>query len=293
MTETQFEAVTMLAADATIHERMVQVLGDLPAIGKDSRNQQQQFNYRSHDDVLNALNPLLARHGIYVVPRVLERETGERATRSGGVLYEVNLLVEYTFYGLRGDSIVASAWGEGTDSGDKSTNKAMTMAMKAVLAQAFAISVAENQDADGQSPEPTTGRGGRDRPERTEFDPALDWLPDAIRGDDMYKRIGQALTGIDPTIDWQETLKPLLVGVFGVEAREDVPADSQPEFWRRLSNAVAKVGDNEPFGDDEKIVDAFAWAFQGVRTNVVVEGKIADAEALLAEEAAAAAASDA
>jgi len=142
----------------TIHERMSAILAELPAIGKDSRNTSQGFMYRSHDDVLNALNPLLAKWGVFVVPFVQERITGERRTSKGSTLYEVNLLVRYTFYGLGGDSLVASAWGEGTDSGDKSTNKAMTMAFKNVLAQSFAVSTADTIDSDAHTDEETTGR---------------------------------------------------------------------------------------------------------------------------------------
>ena len=141
----------------TIHERMVAILAELPAIGKTSENMQQKFMYRSHDDVLNALNPLLAKHGVYVVPEVLERVTAQRTTKSGSTMYEVNLHVRYCFIAAGGDWIAASAWGEGTDSGDKATNKAMTMAMKNVLAQSFAISTADTIDADGGTPEETTG----------------------------------------------------------------------------------------------------------------------------------------
>ena len=42
--------------------------------------------------------------------------------------------------------------------GDKATNKAMTMAFKNVLNQAFAISTAETVDSDGQMPEETVQR---------------------------------------------------------------------------------------------------------------------------------------
>lgn len=180
---------------ASIHQRMAGILGELPAIGKDAYNQQQSFHYRSHDDVLNALNPLLAKWGVFLVPHVLERTTSERKTRSGGTLYEVNLHVQYTFYGVGGDSIVASAWGEGTDSGDKSTNKAMTMAFKNVLAQAFAVSTADTIDADGHTDEETTGRtdgraGRRFAPELEaiiEEVKALD--PDPAHGGNHYYQV--------------------------------------------------------------------------------------------------------
>jgi hypothetical protein len=143
-----------------IHNRMNAILAELPAIGKSERNEQQQFMFRGHDQVLNALNPLLAKHGVYATPDVLERVTAQRQTRSGGVMYEVNLHVRYTFYASDGSSISASAWGEGTDSGDKSTNKAMTMAFKNVLNQVFAINTQETQnlDTDRSHPEETVAR---------------------------------------------------------------------------------------------------------------------------------------
>ena len=141
-----------------VHQRMVSILAELPAIGKDTKNQQQGFMYRSHDHVLNALNPLLAKHGVFVVPNVLERITGERHTKSGSVMYEVNLRVEFTFYGAAGDSVTGSAWGEGTDTGDKATNKAMTMAFKNILAQSFAVSTSDTIDSDAHSPEDTVAR---------------------------------------------------------------------------------------------------------------------------------------
>lgn len=145
---------------SAVHEAMIAVLGELPAIGKNQRNQQQGFNFRGIDDVLNALNPVLAKYGLYYVPTVLERVAAQRTTAKGGVMYEVNLHVQYTFYANDGSSITASGWGEGTDSGDKATSKAMTMAMKYVLFQVFAISTEEASYSDGDShtPPETTGR---------------------------------------------------------------------------------------------------------------------------------------
>lgn len=141
----------------SIHRRMALVLADLPAIGKNQRNSEQGFMFRGYDDVMNALNPVLARHGVFFVPDVIERLTDKRATRSGGVMYEVNLHVRFTFYGPDGDSVTASGWGEGTDMGDKATNKAMTNALKYVLFQTFAISTQEahETDTDRTTPEGT------------------------------------------------------------------------------------------------------------------------------------------
>lgn len=143
-------------APAPIHVLMARVLADMPAIGKNQRNQQQGFNFRGIDDVLDALHPLLGRHGVFYVPDVIERVAEERPTRSGGVLYTVHLHVRFRFYGPAGDYVEASGWGEGTDSGDKATNKAMTGAQKYVLFQVFAISTNEQAQEDSdrlQAPE--------------------------------------------------------------------------------------------------------------------------------------------
>lgn len=139
----------------TIHERMVAILSDLPPIGKDQKNVQQNFMFRGHDDVLNALNPLFAKHGVFVTPTVLGREISQRTTAGGKAMFEVSLLVEYSFHGLAGDCVRASSWGEGTDMGDKATSKAMTMAFKSVLNQAFAISNKEIADPDALTAEET------------------------------------------------------------------------------------------------------------------------------------------
>jgi hypothetical protein len=237
------EGLLFHADGRSIHQRMIAVLDELPAIGKDQRNEQQKFMYRGHDDVMNALNPLLAKHGIYFVPRVLERVPGERTTQRGTTMYEVNLLVEFTFYGAQGDSVTASAWGEGTDSGDKSTNKAMTMALKNVVAQAFALATQELSDADAGSPEETNrgGGGGRaDRPREPQaFDPATMLLPKARRGVEAGAELSETQKRIAENLDWPAMLEAAATFVLG--PREGRTPAQRTELMRRWSNTIAKL----------------------------------------------------
>lgn len=141
----------------SVHVLMGRILADLPAIGKNQRNSEQGFMFRGMDDVLDALNPIMAKHGVFCVPDVCERVAAQRTTRGGATMYEVNLHVRFTFYGPNGDSVRGSGWGEGTDMGDKATNKAMTNAFKYVLFQTFAISTREaaETDNDRHTPEET------------------------------------------------------------------------------------------------------------------------------------------
>jgi hypothetical protein len=148
----------------TIHKAMAGVLADLPAIGKNQRNQQQGFSFRGIDDVLDALNPVLAKHGVFFMPEVLERLDSGRTTGNNKTMWVVNLHVRYRFYGPRGDFVEATGWGEGTDMGDKATQKAMTGALKYVLFQVFAIATHEQADADSDltTPEPSQRRSKED-----------------------------------------------------------------------------------------------------------------------------------
>ncbi len=145
--------------EATIYERMTAILAELPPIGKTQKNTQQNFMFRGQDDMLNALNPLLAKHGVFIIPDVLERRTDHRTTAKGSIMFEVDLLIRFTAYGAAGDSVSGSAWGEGTDMGDKATSKAMTMAFKYWITQAFAISTAEAPDPDRDTPQESSSRG--------------------------------------------------------------------------------------------------------------------------------------
>jgi len=147
----------------TIYEAMAAVMAELPAIPKDQLNTQQNFRYRGIDQVMTALHPLLAKQGIFFAPDVVERIDGTRPTRGGGTLYTVLLHVRYTFYGPGGDSFTASGWGEGTDAGDKATNKAMTGAMKYVLFQVFAVGTDDAVDPDASSPDPAPQQRGQKR----------------------------------------------------------------------------------------------------------------------------------
>lgn len=139
--------------EPSVFERVAAVIEELPAIGKEQKNIQQNFKFRGIDDIMRALKPALAKHQVVVVPDVIERIDAERPTARGGTLYTVLLHVRFTFYGPAGDSFTASGWGEGTDSGDKATNKSMTSAFKYVLVQVFAIADAGTADADAESPE--------------------------------------------------------------------------------------------------------------------------------------------
>lgn len=136
-----------------IFESITSIMEEVPAIGKEKLNKQQGFKFRGIDDVMNALQPLLSKHKVFIVPEILEQTREERTTQKGGNLIYSICKIKYKFYAEDGSYIEAITIGEGMDSGDKATNKAMAIAMKYALFQVFCIPTEEMKDPDGETPE--------------------------------------------------------------------------------------------------------------------------------------------
>ncbi len=124
-------------------------------ITKDRRNSQQGYSFRGIDDIFNALAPLLAEHGLCILPRMVSRTVAERATKQGGALFYVTVEAEFDFIAAAdGSKHTVRTFGEAMDSGDKATNKAMSAAYKYAALQAFAIPTEGDNDADATTHEP-------------------------------------------------------------------------------------------------------------------------------------------
>lgn len=136
-----------------IYESITKIMEEIPAIGKDQTNKTQGFKYRGIDDVMNTLQPLLSKNKVFIVPQILEQTREERTTNKGGNLIYSICKIKYIFYAEDGTYIEAVTVGEGMDSGDKATNKAMAIAMKYALFQVFCIPTEEMKDPDGETPE--------------------------------------------------------------------------------------------------------------------------------------------
>lgn len=121
-------------------------------ISKDRRNQQQGFNFRGIDQVYNALAPALVNHGLLILPRITERTVTERVNQKGTVLFYVVVKAEFDFVSTEDGSVhTVTTYGEAMDSGDKATNKAMSIAYKYAAFQAFCIPTEETAvDADAE-----------------------------------------------------------------------------------------------------------------------------------------------
>lgn len=116
-------------------------------IGKNSKNESQGFKFRGIDDVLNRLSKHLVEANLVIIPQVLSRDVHERTNARGNALFYVTLNVAYTIKSaIDGSETVVVTVGEAMDSGDKATNKALSIAYKYMAFQLFAIPIDEDPD---------------------------------------------------------------------------------------------------------------------------------------------------
>jgi hypothetical protein len=135
-----------------IYKAINAVQTELSTIGITKDKQGAGYKFRGIDDVYNAISPLLAKHGLCILPRVLTRECVERVSKAGGALFYVTVEVEFDFVSAEdGSKHTVKTFGEAMDSSDKATNKAMSAAYKYAAFQAFSIPTEADNDADSSS----------------------------------------------------------------------------------------------------------------------------------------------
>ena len=225
-----------------IYEAIGSIMKKGVAIGKEKRNQQQNFMYRGIDDVMNVFQPLMSEAGIFMVPEVLEAKREERQSSRGGNLIYSILKVGYTFYAEDGSSVSAVVVGEGMDSGDKASNKAMAVAMKYAMFQTFCIPTEEMPDPDAETPPPSRPqKPAQQRPQQPQqpaprpeapqqqapqqaarrqrqAPPPPDVYPEPMEDEDGYyicKDCGQIIAGI--TLQNGQQMSPKDVAVMGMQ----------------------------------------------------------------------------
>ena len=168
-----------------IHEGLSKAIKNVAAamsqdgISKARKNQQQGYNFRGIDDVLNALSSALVEAGLVILPRVTARDVVERQTAKGGALFYVTVEVEFDLVAVEdGSKHTVKTYGEAMDSADKATNKAMSAAYKYLALLTFCIPTEATPDNDADftnmrcqesKSSPTPGATNAPQPLRSEW----------------------------------------------------------------------------------------------------------------------------
>jgi hypothetical protein len=163
----------MSDTEPKVYAAIAAVAGEIgkEGIAKGRKNQQQGYAFRGIDEIYNALSPVISKHKLCILPRILSRALTERQTQKGGVLFSVVVEAEFDFISAEdGSRHVVRTFGEAMDSADKATNKAMSAAYKYAAMQAFCIPTEGDADADADSHEVAPKRAARAPANETPFD---------------------------------------------------------------------------------------------------------------------------
>ncbi len=137
-----------------IYTQMAKIQADADGLTKEQQNKQQGFMYRGIDDAYNYLHDIFSKHQVFTVPRVTRIDREERMSKAGSVLMYTLLTVEYDFVAIDGSIVTTCVIGEAMDSGDKSCNKALSIAHKLALFQITMLPTMLSADADAEIHEP-------------------------------------------------------------------------------------------------------------------------------------------
>lgn len=139
----------------TIFEALSAAMAEVQAVGKGDRNNEQGYNFRGIDAVVNAVGPVFRKHGIVPVPVKTTANYRDVLTSREKRSRECTVNVTYRFYGPAGDFIDAEVPGESMDFGDKGAPKAMSVAYRIALLQTLCIPTHE-PEPDSQTYERAT-----------------------------------------------------------------------------------------------------------------------------------------
>jgi len=168
-----------------VNMALLAIVKECKPIPKNGFNAFQKYYYHMEADVINTIRPLCVKHGIVVTSEVLDHEVIEAGKTKGGTLqFLTTLRIRFTFTHAETDTSTCSIMvGQGMDSGDKGSNKAITGASKYALMKALMIS--DGDDAEGYA-DKDVATFGDDEPEK--LPPVVEMMESIVKGLAVLKK---------------------------------------------------------------------------------------------------------
>jgi hypothetical protein len=135
-----------------INQKIVTIMKEAQAIGKNGRNDRQHYDYVQAADVIREVRGLLVAQGLRLKSEVIgiERQPCGKQTLA-------TLSIKYSLIDAEtGEADVTTVIAEGADTGDKAINKAMTSGLKYYFRDMFLLDFAD--DAEAINSETTQGQ---------------------------------------------------------------------------------------------------------------------------------------
>lgn len=132
-----------------INQKIVSIMKEAQAIGKNGRNDRQHYDYVQAADVIREVRGLLVSQGLRLKSEVIsiERQPCGKQTLA-------TLSIKYSLIDAEtGEADVTTVIAEGADTGDKAINKAMTSGLKYYFRDMFLLDFADDAEAVNSEPQ--------------------------------------------------------------------------------------------------------------------------------------------
>jgi hypothetical protein len=138
----------------TLIRKLADIMGEVERVPKSGRNEFHRYDYATEADIAAAVRSGMAKRAVMLIPSVRNTEWTELPTKSGKMRL-CTLTVDFTLHdGDSGETLTYTVLGEGSDSGDKATYKALTGAEKYALLKIFLIPTGDDPENDARHPPP-------------------------------------------------------------------------------------------------------------------------------------------
>ena len=162
----------LLTALATAYAKCgyVQKKGRMEGVAK--------YSYAKETDFIEAVRPVFLEHGLTISPCGVSQLHHDQYHSAKGTIFN-RIVGVFTFrlgHSASGETMEVTALGEGVDSGDKASYKAMTGALKYALRQTLLIETGD--DPDDEQPEPRAEPVNQLTEKQQAF---VNWVDEAIK----------------------------------------------------------------------------------------------------------------
>lgn len=204
-----------------IFQRMSAITAELQTVAKNLEVGLGKNTYKavSESDVLRAVKPIEAKHGVYSYPfsrTIVRSDTITTETDRGSRLtYFMRIETVYRFVNMDNpqEYIDITTFGDGIDTGDKAPGKGMTYADKYALLKAYKINTGEDPDA-------------------THSD---DLMPNGKKSTkDDYSITADQIKRLHALLDKDEGLKATVLGYYNVPRIEELTFMNAAQALKRL-----------------------------------------------------------
>lgn len=122
-----------------IYQRLNAVMQDVEYIQKSAKTVNGQYRFVSHDQVIGVLHKPITKHGIAVIPSILEHE-------KQGTTTTLKIQVSFVNIDEPSDRVDTIYFGYGVDGGDKGIGKAISYAVKYAMLKTFCLETGDDPD---------------------------------------------------------------------------------------------------------------------------------------------------